>query len=290
MIKIKFFSDYESSANLLKRFKANYNVYDKQIGFTTNDDYHYAVLFNRSNERIKPWAKIITVIQEPSFSEAHQYLTSLTNSDYIIIHDQTLFEKTYNIKLGGKVIESPSFMFYDDKIDRSFFEGSENIKKERKLSIIVSGQHFEFGNYRKRITLLVEILQSDLDIDIFGRGLSIEDQRYKGPLKYKHTGLLPYEYSIAIENSNEKNYVSEKFFDCVLCNTTPIYNGAPNVAAIYDQNYFRTISLESADIVGDIKKIIKEPAPGAGPNKEIYLNKYNLYTKLKEIVYGMGGC
>ena len=284
MIKIKFFSDYEVSENLLKRFRANYDVYDNDLGFTVNDDYHYAVLFNRANERIKPWAKIITVIQEPSFSEAHQYLTSLTSSDYLIIHDRSLFENVYDIKLGGRIIESPSFMFYDDRVDRSIFDGSELLSKNKKLSIIMSGQQFSTGNYKKRIALLVKILESDLDIDIFGRGLNIDDRRYKGALKYKYSGLMPYEYSIAIENSNEKNYVSEKFFDCVLCNTTPIYNGAPNVSEIYDDRYFRLIDLDSKDIVEDIKRIIANPAPGAGINKEIYQKKFNLYTKLKEII------
>jgi len=284
-MKVKFFSDYDTSENLLNRFKNNYDVYDNILGFTVNDDYNFAVLFNRSDEPIKPWAKIITVIQEPSFSEAHQYRTSLTNSDYLIIHDSHLFEEKYQIKLGGKVIESPSYMFYNDQIPYHYFDGVEQVEKQRKLSVIMSGLYFSRGNYRKRIALLEKILDSDLDVDIYGRGLDISDPRYRGPLVNKHSGLIPYEYSIAIENSNEKNYVSEKFIDCVLCNTTPIYNGAPNIKEIYDERYFRTIDLDSPRIIEDIRYIIKDRAPGSVVNKEIYKNKFNLYTKLKEIVF-----
>ena len=284
-MKVKFFSDYDTSENLLNRFRNNYDIYDNILGFTVNDDYNFAVLFNRSDEPIKPWAKTITVIQEPSFSEAHQYKTSLTNSDYLIIHDAHLFVEKYQIRLGGKVIESPSYMFYNDQIPYHYFDGSEQIKKQKKLSVIMSGLYFSRGNYRKRIALLERLLASDLDMDIYGRGLDISDPRYKGPLVNKHSGLIPYEYSIAIENSNERNYVSEKFIDCVLCNTTPIYNGAPNIKEIYDERYFRTIDLDSPTIIEDIRNIIREPAPGSLVNKEIYQNKFNLYTKLKEIVF-----
>lgn len=286
MMKIKFFSDYEVSENLLTRFKANYKVDDELLTFTTADDYDYAVVFNRANDPLKPGAKVITVIQEPSWSDAHENKFYLSNSDFIIVHDPELFEKTNNIKLGGKIIESPAFMFYHDHVHHSFYDQTDQLKKEKKLSMIVSGLYFNKANYHKRIEVLVEILKSDLDIDIYGRGLTIQDSRYKGDLKYKHTGLLPYEYSIAIENSNEKNYITEKFVDCVLCNTTPIYNGAPNLSEVYDQRYYRTIDLDSAHIVQDIREIISHPAPGAGINKDIYFEKYNLYTKLKEIIYG----
>lgn len=284
MIKIKFFSDYADSSTLLERFKANYDVYDDQLKFTIGEDYNVAVAFNRSNEVIKQGVKVITVIQEPSFSEAHRYRAFLAYSDYLIIHDPDLFERVWNVKLLGKVIESPSFMFYHDEVNHSFFGESEHLQKTRKLSIIISSMALRRGNYSKRLGVLSKILDSDLDIDIFGRGFNITDPRYKGEVQYKHTALLPYEYSIAIENSNEKNYISEKFVDCILCNTVPIYNGAPNVAEVYDHNYFETIDLDSPTIIDDIKEIVAHPARGTKKNKDIYLNDLNLYSKLKEIV------
>ena len=284
-MKVKFFSDYADPASLLQRFKANYDVYDDMISFTVGEDYDYAVAFNRSDEKIKDYVKVITVIQEPSWSEAHQYREFLAYSNYLIVHDANLFERTWNVKMQGHVIESPAFMFYHDRVDHSFFDGKEHFNKSKKLSMIVSAAGYDWANYQKRLNLVSKILESDLDIDLFGRGFSLLDSRYKGPLQFKHTGLLPYEYSIAIENSNERNYISEKFTDCVLCNTVPIYNGAPNISDVYDEKYFRKLDLDSADIIQDIKKIIKEKAPGTEPNKKIYSERYNLYTKLKEIIF-----
>lgn len=285
MMKVKFFSDYEVSDELLKRFKANYPIKDNELDFTVNDDYNYAVVFNRAKEKIKPWAKTITVVQEPSWSDAHVDKSFLTHSDYLIIHDPELFERTHQIRLGGEIIESPSFMFFHDQVDHKIFEGTENIAKQKKISFIVSGIYSYQGNYNKRLELLHKILLSDLDIDIYGKKLELPDPRFKGMLKYKSQGLLPYEYSIAIENSNEKNYITEKFFDCAICNTTPIYNGAPNIREVYDDRYFRTIQLDSPTIIDDIKEIIAQPAPGSGINKDIYFNRFNLYTKLKEIIF-----
>ncbi|CAM4406431.1 Glycosyltransferase family 10 (fucosyltransferase) C-term [Pedobacter westerhofensis] len=284
-MKVKFFSDYEVSEKLLDRFKANYDVYDDAIQFTTGEDYDYAVAFNRADGHHKPGTKLITVIQEPTFSEAFEHGDSLTNSDYLLVHDKELFERIWNVKLGKKVIESPAYMFYHDRVDHHFYDGVEHIMKQKKISMIVSAHHFKWGNYLKRINVLNQILKSDLDIDIYGRNWYIQDDRYKGELQYKHVGLLPYEYSIAIENSHEKNYISEKFFDCVLCNTVPIYNGAPNINDVYDNRYFRTIDLDSPTIVEDIKAIIARPSPGCMVNKEIYIKNYNLYTKLKEIIF-----
>lgn len=283
-MKIRFFSNYDSSEGLLKRFLLNYSVWDDELSFTIAEDYDYAVVFNQTSTWIMPSAKIITVIQEPSWSPAHQNTTFLKNSDYLIVHDPELFEQRLGLKLGGKIIESPSYMFYDDRVDKTFFHYASSTKKIRKLSMIVSYLNAPLGIYQKRTALLRKILDSDLDIDIYGRRLAIQDSRYKGYLEYKFSGLLPYEYSIAIENSEEKNYLTEKFIDCVLCNTIPIYHGAPNSAEIYDPKYFEVIDLDSPTVIEDIRGIISKPAPYSTINKNIYFNQYNLYKKLKEII------
>lgn len=285
MMKVKFFADYETSESLLKRFKANYPIYDHDLDFTVDDDYNFAVVFNRAKEKIKPWAKTITIVQEPSWSEAHLDKSFLMNSDYLVIHDPELFERTHHIRLGGEIIESPSFMFFHDQLDYKVFEGTEELPKQKKISFIVSGIYSYRGNYNKRLELLHKILLSDLDIDIYGKKLDLPDPRFKGMLEYKSQGLLPYEYSIAIENSNEKNYITEKFFDCAICNTIPIYNGAPNIKEVYDECYFRTIELDSPTIIDDLKEIIAQQAPSSRVNKDIYFNRFNLYNKLKKIIF-----
>lgn len=285
-MKIKFFSDNFKPEVLLKRFLDNYNVYDEALQFTINDDYDYAVIFNKAYHKINDNAKVITIIQEPSWSSVHINNQFLTNSDYLVIHDPELFENLHHIELGKKVFEAPSYMFYHDEVHRSFFDAAAQVPKTKKLSMIVSSLGMELGNYGKRLHLLRKILASDLDIDIYGKGFNLSDERYKGALEYKHTGLLPYEYSIAVENSQEKNYITEKFVDCALCNTIPIYNGAPNISEVYNEKYFRTIDLDSPTIIDDIREIIKTPAPkqDVDSNKDRYFQQRNIYQLIKDIV------
>jgi hypothetical protein len=281
---IRFFSAWESSADLLQRFRANYEIKDSLLKFTNGDDYDHAVVFNRTRDLINEQAKIITVIQEPSWNTIHQPTNFLEHSDYIFIHDKKLFEERYKIQLGGVVIETPAYLFYHDPVDRKFFDYVVSKKKVKKLSMIVSSLNGPNGIYKERLMLLKKILESDLDIDIYGRGLNINDQRYKGSLIYKHKGLLPYEYSIAIENSVEKNLITEKFVDCALCSTIPIYYGAPNISEVYDDRFIRKINLYSDSVIDDIKKIIADPAPLSTVNKAIYFKRFNLYTELKGIL------
>ena len=43
-----------------------------------------------------------------------------------------------------------------------------------------------------------------------------------------------FQYSIVIENSQEKNYFSEKLMDCLITKTIPIYYGCPNISEYFD--------------------------------------------------------
>jgi hypothetical protein len=54
------------------------------------------------------------------------------------------------------------------------------------------------------------------------------------PFADKADGLAPYRYSIVIENLREPSYFTEKLVDALLCDTVPIYWGAPDIADFFD--------------------------------------------------------
>jgi len=281
---IKFFSNYDTPEGLLKRFRANYAINDQDLSFTIGDDYDYAVVFNGTHELISPTARVITVVQEPSTSDIFRDARFLTGSDYLLIHDARAFEEKLDLRLGGEVIECPTYSFYHDPVEHSFFHYAGGARKLKKLSIIVSYPNKPLAVNEKRLAFLNQLLGSDLDIDIYGWNMTREDRRSMGPLDYKFNGLIPYEYSIVMECAEEHNYITDNFIDCILCNTIPIYHGAPNVNDVYDERYIKTINLESASVINDIKEIIAAPAPLASLNQSIYLDQFNLYNKLKEII------
>ena len=54
------------------------------------------------------------------------------------------------------------------------------------------------------------------------------------PFTNKEDGLKSFMYSIVIENIKENDYFTEKIVDSCLCNTVPIYWGAPNISDYFD--------------------------------------------------------
>lgn len=61
--------------------------------------------------------------------------------------------------------------------------------------------------------------------------------RYGSDFRYvesKATALLPFAFSVVIENSRIDDYFSEKLIDCMLCGTVPIYWGSPNIGLTFD--------------------------------------------------------
>ena len=48
-------------------------------------------------------------------------------------------------------------------------------------------------------------------------------------------------YSVAIESTEEVNYLSEKLIDCLITKTIPVYWGCPNVSDFFDTSYWLNI-------------------------------------------------
>lgn len=68
--------------------------------------------------------------------------------------------------------------------------------------------------------------------------------------------ILGTQFSIAIENCNQRNYMSEKLLDCFMTLTVPIYIGCPNVA-----DYFDARGLLCAKDLDDVIRICNSLTP-----------------------------
>ena len=285
-MKVKFICDWDNSFNLSQRIINNY-VINNEIDFeiTYNSDYDYLFVFNRLKGHIPniPKERIFTFIMEPSWIGGWDR-NCFEYSNKVFTHDKSLFGNYDNI------VECPSYMFYHMDYKKHTINSllsNNNFGKKKKISMVVAYHpEYNFKNYKLRTDLALKLLQYNFNIDIYGRGWSSYHKNIKGPIEDKYDALIDYEYTIAIENSCEKNYVSEKFFDAPLCNSTPIYYGAPNISDIYD-NY---ISIDAnnieqcLDTISDIfnkndynpEKIIQD--------KIRYYEEYNLYNKIKELI------
>lgn len=269
---------------VIKDFYLNQNV-------TVVDDSSYDILvccnFCTENPSV-PKNRVIGVIMEPSWSNNwDRHLDDKCGT--IFVHDNSLF----NFK-NCKVIERPSLMFNE------FYNSFEyNIKdyltwekpKSKKISFVVSKNGGSNGNiiYDKRLELVDLILKYNLPIDIYGRGWESKGDQIKGSLNKKIDALIDYEFSIGIENSREKNYISEKFFDPILVNTVPIYFGCPNIENVYNKNSFIHLDIEDVDRALQILENIinlkhKDYCDLIQEAKVDYINNHNLINEILKLI------
>lgn len=102
---------------------------------------------------------------------------------------------------------------------------SKPAPKTHMASLIASNKR-DLAGHKLRHEIVDLIREHSLDVDIMGRG-------YK-PFDNKADGLLPYRYSVVIENVQETGYYTEKLIDTLLCRTVPIYWGSPDVSERFD--------------------------------------------------------
>ena len=97
--------------------------------------------------------------------------------------------------------------------------------KTKACSLIASGKQ-NLQGHKIRHEMVVWVREQGAQVDVLGRGYQ--------PFEHKQDGLLPYHYSVVIENVQEVDYFTEKLLDCMLCGTLPIYWGAPNISDYFD--------------------------------------------------------
>ncbi|RMD49315.1 MAG: hypothetical protein D6832_01965 [Alphaproteobacteria bacterium] len=100
-----------------------------------------------------------------------------------------------------------------------------DLTKTRHASLIASAKRDHEG-HRLRHEIAEFARAEGLDVDLLGWA-------YR-PLESKAEGLAPYRFSVVIENSSEPGYFSEKLIDAFMCETVPIYWGAPDITEHFD--------------------------------------------------------
>jgi hypothetical protein len=152
--------------------------------------------------------------------------------------------------------------------------------KARLISGVVSSNVSLLGHYKR--LRFKEFLESRLDIDFYGKGYNyIED---------KWTGLYPYKFSVAIENTSKKDYWTEKIADCFLAYTYPVYYGCTNIGKYFPKNSFIQIDIEkyeySLDKIKDVlsSDYYSENFDNLNEARELVLNKYGFAPALSSYV------
>jgi hypothetical protein len=240
MMKIIFLCNWgETPTQLLNRYSnqtPNKSGEWKDIkGVTNMGEADYFIVLEGSNIQT-PIDKTIFIKREPNFIRKYN-----TNLKHIIDWDDT------NCGITWWVNKS-----YDE------FKAMPYPDKPKKVSCVVSSKHAHRANYVK------SLFNGDSPIDLYGRGhnKALYGDNYKGSLDYdgkcKLRGLVDYEYSIVLENSQQKNYFTEKLADAYLSWSLPLYWGCPNIIYLFPQNAYHLINTNSENPIEEIKEFIKQ--------------------------------
>ena len=286
MKKIKVCSNWDTSQNLterlIKQFKTD-EIDLSNVKFVFDNSYDTIVFFNHITEIKTPNSKSFIFPHEPSWNGTHQKNIPI---------DTTIFgfdKQNYN----QNCVESLAYTFYGGRgpwVDKLDFWSYDNLKKyhfnkSKIVSSSITKINFDYGKnctYKKRHKLLDELIKID-GIDFFGFGTSSGQRR---------DSLEQYYFNISVENSHEKNWITEKFYDNILCETIPIYFGCSNIREIYPE--YGYILIEDIEDFDKIKKILteiqlntfdiyKQKLDGLRLIKEKYFRQNNLLKKIIEL-------
>lgn len=263
MIKIIVLCDFwnpQAAAEVMEDvFQKGPDNYKEHIQFVGDSSYTHAIILNTympKNLHI-PKENIIGLAWEPL---EFLYITPQW-LEYVKQNIGTYFigrlreDFPDNMKLGYP------FMCHERRRDLYF----ENVtpQKNNKCCIIFS-KKFMLPGHKYRAKIVEHILNSNLPIDIFGRGCSLikkKDSRIKGEFNSMEEACKNYKYLIAVENTQSSDYISEKFMDCIYQNIIPIYWGGTNVEKYFGPNCCFKLSGNIASDIPMITQIIKEEIP-----------------------------
>ncbi len=248
MIRIKFFSSFCSSEVCLQRYTHIYTeiIQISPVQYTSDDDYTHAVIINTAMPPLTCKKKFVIGI-------AFEPLVYLKLTPKFIEYATRNISQYYigdcsNLPLP--FINHYAFMWHSPipKIIPI---------KNLIMSIIFSTKKETFGqNYRHQ--LVSKILKLGLPIDIWGKGCGLnEKQDYR--IKGEFSDTEPYEkyhFTIAIENCSLSHYVSEKFLNALVYETTPIYFGAKCVDWKFENQFIRLNGniQHDIDLITDVLK------------------------------------
>ncbi|MBO4907498.1 MAG: hypothetical protein J5486_10815 [Bacteroidaceae bacterium] len=157
----------------------------------------------------------------------------------------------------------------------SLCQPSDPSKKTKLLSVITSNKAFTRGHLDR--IKFVEKLKAHFgdQIDIFGRGFR--------PFDDKWDVLRPYKYHIAIENSSQLYYWTEKISDCYLTETFPLYYGCTNLSDYFPKSAFLPIDIrrpeQAISAIDDAiqNHLYEQSMQVLNDCKQMVLTQYNMF-------------
>jgi hypothetical protein len=302
VIKVKVTCNWSSNEEIKKRLIDQFGNEDSLLNFeiiSEGYDYDLIIAFGYITEPPINGKPIFVFPQEPSWSGGHQKYFNTFENVKVFGFNET------NYSPVDIVTETVAHMFYGGRgpwEEGDQFWNYQNIinfngEKTKSICSFVSNRGMNEESfpvnclYKERLDL-VSMNHSKLPfVDFYGWG---NKDNLKPHVGKKWDSLKDYKFCLSIENSNERNYVSEKFYDCILTNTVPIYFGCSNIIEFWPQDGYILLEnitdhkyvIEKLNWVNNnIDDLYKEMLPKLLEMKKRYFNDFNLIKKIKKEYY-----
>jgi hypothetical protein len=277
-IKIKFECWWTDSPSISNRMLIQFiPIDDLNIYEITQTNPDYTIVFGKTNWEFlqTPKEKTFYFSQEPLWSpnqpkeNIHKYCSK------IFISDKNFYENS------SEYIETLLPMFYGGRGEldhreewnwsQKLFTKNFSKKNNEIISSIVTNSynsHYYYLSdinnhriiYKERLDITNEICKKFKEVKLWGSFQPTNEINLMGTAWNKLVSLRDFKFSICFENTIQKNYISEKFWDCILTDTVPIYFGCSNINEYIDEKYFINLTndIDNIDTIFErISYIIK---------------------------------
>ncbi len=254
----------------IKKYAQSYEggyAYWDEFAFMTDDlDETDAILvFNTPSKpvsMISDPARVVAFMMEPGIPSRHPWMYRKLEQ-YAAVYSP--------VGKSANTVSSHGFTGWYSPHNWPSLCTMEIPQKTNCVSCISSGLA-QLKGHRLRNQFIEQLQKKIPGIDFFGR--------HTRPLQDKMDGLLPYKYSIAIENSSAPWYFTEKISDCFLAYTVPVYYGCTNISRYFPEKSVIEMDIRKPErairIVEDALAADdwNERLPALQEARELVLNRY----------------
>jgi hypothetical protein len=191
---------------------------------------------------------LVGIVCEPE-AIAHgrdQFIKNPAQFDLILTFDEEILRQCPNARMC---------IYGTAWIPKTVYENIDVSRKRATISCLTGSKEVTPAHtYRK--FLYSNQLRIPLPITWFrsSKGALLPAYQHNPIIQDEKCGMfLDYQYSIAIENSRQNHYFTEKLLDCLVTKTIPIYYGCPNIAEYFDTRGW--ILLETTNIDEFVYKV-----------------------------------
>ena len=240
--RIKMICNWCSSEKLCKDWsnmcKDGYTWNNIEITWE-NTDIDYYVIINKPSSEDEYYEPSKTIIfqMEPWVTDETKYWGVKNWGDFSQ-PDESKF-----LKVFGRKTNDYNNVFWQLELNYNQLVNLKYDVKVKKdvVASICSSKYFDEGHIARVDFLKFLESKNDVPLDIYNSDNNHNFINYRSPLTPyvdKSKGIVPYKYYFMVENNYEPNFITEKLWEPILCETLCFYYGCPNVTDYINKDAF----------------------------------------------------